>query len=118
MFYAFIAIFLPSVLALKLFDYLNKGISLKNSFYYYAVLLLISSFVNNILSYFLFNMSSNIIDSFIYPIFFSKYILMSIIVNILIMFIIIVLKNNVKFEINVKKSGVYNEKNRKKKKIS
>ena len=115
MLYAVIAILLPSVFGLKLLDYLKRGISLKNSFYYYMILLLGSSFINNILSYFFFDINSNFIDNFIYPIFFSKYVLMSVFVNTIIVLIIIVLQNNIQLEVKVKKVGDLNGKSKKKK---
>ena len=100
--FAFIAIFIPSIIGVKIIDYIEKGISLKQSIYHYSILILLSSVFNNLVSYILFHLKSQII---VYlntlPIYFCKYVIISIVINILLAFIFIIIEKNVSFELEV-----------------
>lgn len=70
MIYALIAILIPSVLGIKILDYLNRGLSLKNTIYYYFILVMLSNFFNNIFSYLFFKVDENTFYALCeYPIF-------------------------------------------------
>lgn len=100
-----IAVLVPSLVGVKILDYLEKGISLKNGIYYFAILLLFSSVIDNILTYLLFNINSDILTYLnTLPIFFCKYILISVVINVLLAIIIFIIKSNVIFEIEVEKN--------------
>ena len=100
--FTIIAVLLPSVLGVKLIDYLYKGLNLKRSLYFFVSLLLISSFINNFLVCVLFKIDSGIL---VYlndlPFFFCKYVLISLIINILFALLIVVMMKNVSLEVEV-----------------
>lgn len=117
MFYSFLAIFIPSVLGLKLLDYLNRGLTLKNTIYYYFILVILSNLFNSILCPLVFGIKNNVYDSInYYPSFFGKYVLVSIIINILLAIIIVVLRKSFKLEIEEKKNEKKSKKTIKSKK--
>lgn len=119
MIYGLMAILLPSVLGVKILDYLNKGLDLKNTVYYYFILVLFSNFFNNIFSYLIFKINENIFYSLCeYPILFSKFILVSIVINILLVFLIIILQKNIKIDVVTVSKGSKNVKRKTNKKKS
>lgn len=107
---AFVAIFLPSVIGVKIMDYLEKGLSLKNIIFYYIILVTVSLGINSVFSYLFFNINSEIVNNLnSLPIFLSKFLLVSIVINIVLSILLCVIKNNFSFNIEVKK----NEKSKK-----
>jgi len=114
---ALIAIFAPSFLGLKIIDYSEKGLSLKNSIYYFMVILMFTNIITNVITYLCFNISS---DMILYlntlPIFFAKYVITAIIATVLIAIGIIVFKKNISFKIEVVKNEEVSGKKRTKKK--
>ena len=117
MIYGLIAILFPSVLGVKILDYLNKGLSLKNTVYYYFILVMLSNFFNNIFSYLFFKVNENIFYALCeYPIFFSKFVLVSIAINILLVLLIIILQKNIKIDVVTVPIGSKNAKRKTNKK--
>lgn len=115
--YAIIAILLPSVLGVKILDYFNRGLSLKNTIYYFLILVLVSNFLNNIFAHVMFDVSENVFGALNdFPIFFSKFVLVSIIINLFLVFLIVVLQRSLKLEI-VAAEEKHNEKKKTKKTI-
>lgn len=115
--FAALAILLPSVFGIKFLDYLNKGLSFKNTIYYYLILVLGSNCFNNILSYLLFKVDNNIFSALNeFPVFFSKFVLTSIVINVLLVFIIIIFQKNIKIEVEVKEKNNVKKKTKKIKK--
>jgi len=114
---ALIAIFAPSFLGLKIIDYSEKGLSLKNSIYYFMVILMFTNIITNVITYLCFNISS---DMILYlntlPIFFAKYVITAIIATVLIAIGIIVFKKNISFKIEVVKNEEVSGKKRTKEK--
>lgn len=100
----FVAFFIPSLLGLKLIDILLKE-DKKELIFNYVILLSFSMIINNIISFAIFNIPSNIYYHLKeLPIFFSKYMVCSIVINILIAFIIIVVKKNCSLELEIEKN--------------
>lgn len=100
----FIALFIPSAVGLKLIDYFDKGLDFKRNIYYYILLLLLSTIITNVLVYLFFGVANNItayLDSL--PIFFAKYALVSLVLNLLLGLIIVVIRENISFQIEVEK---------------
>lgn len=114
---ALIAIFDPSFLGVKVIDYLEKKLSLKDSVYYFMIILLFTNIITNIITYLCFNVSS---DMVLYlntlPIFFAKYALTASVVSIIVAVGIIVFKKNISFKIEVVKNEKIGRKKRTKKK--
>lgn len=111
MLYGLLAVLVPSLIATKLLDYLNKGLSLKNTIYYYFILLGLSSCFDAVLSKILFGVESSLFNSIDdKPILFSKFMIMSIIINVFIVLIIMYFQKNLSIDI------VYKKVNEKKKK--
>ncbi len=103
--FSFVAIFVPSILGVGVIEYFKKNINLKNSIYYYAILLAFSNVINVVVSYCLFDVSSSIaiiLDSA--PIYFCKYIVVSILVNCILAFLIVLFEKNISFEVEVVKN--------------
>jgi len=89
-----IAVLIPSVIGVKVIESLMKEekIDKKRYIYFFLVLLLSSSIINNIISYVLFDVDMNILEFLnTFPIFFVKYCIVSILINVVIAFIIVVI---------------------------
>lgn len=100
--FAIIAILLPSFLGMKLMDYLLNGLKLKDLILYYGILVLLTQSINNVLVKYYYNLDDNLWNSLnIGTDFFSIYILVSIVINILLVLILVVLIKNIKFEVEV-----------------
>ena len=100
MIYGIIAILVPSVLGVKFFDYLNRGLSLKNTIYYYLILVLFSNILTVCLSYLVMNIGDNVFyNIWYYPIIFVKYTAISVVLNVCLVLFITVLKKNISFEV-------------------
>ena len=107
--YALIALLLPSLLGLKVMDYLLKGLTIKNIIFYYCILLLISQGINNLILVSFFDIdnlwnSLNDVSNF-----FSIYILISSVINVLLVLIFVVLIKNIKLEVEVEYAGKIDE---------
>ncbi len=105
---ALIALLGPSIIGLKFLEHLLKEINIKNMVYYFTILLTLSLTLNNIISALLFKVNNvfNALNS--YPLYFSKYVLVSLIINLLLaLFLSVIIKYikiNVKVEKNEKKN--------------
>ena len=58
--YTLISILLPSVIGVKIIEHINKGLSLKNTAYYYLILLTLSTILNSLISFFCFKVEDTI----------------------------------------------------------
>ena len=122
--FALIAVFLPSVIGVKIIDYLIGKLDLKRTIYWFCILLLLSTVVNNIIAYLVFGLDSQILYYLnTLPILFCKYVIISIMLNIILALgIIVCIKNisieiktaKIKEEINVKKIIKGSKRNNKK----
>ena len=101
--YALIAILAPSILGVKIIDYLNKGLSFKNTIYYFTILLLFSSILNSVIAYSLLNIDDKLFNNLNSSlVLFEEYSLISIFINILLALIVIVVQKNASFTLEVK----------------
>ena len=100
--FTIMAVFLPSLLALKIMDYLLGGLNLKNLILYYGILLLLSQSIGNMIVPSFLDIDKSLWNSLNAGTdFFSLYVLILIIINLLLAGIIVILIKNVKIEIEV-----------------
>ena len=100
-----IAVFIPSVIGIKLFDYLRKGLSLKNTIYYYLIFLGLSWMISGSLGISFFGTNSNLFnemcnDSFV----FAKFAGFNSLVNIILALLVEIIIKNVSFNISAEKN--------------
>ncbi len=101
--YALLAVFGPSIIGLKLLDYLKKGLNIKNVIYYYLSLLVLSSACTNVVVYYLLGTKKDLFDLLNSSVFFfGQYTLINVLVNIILVLIIYVFIKNISFDIVVK----------------
>ncbi len=98
-----IALIGPSVIGLKVLEHLLNGLSKKNIFYYFTILLTISVIINNSISYSLFNITDVFYHLNNFPIYLAKYVLISIIINIVLALILSIIIKSVRLKIEVEK---------------
>ena len=112
--FAIVAILLPSFVGIKLMDHLLKSLKVKDIVIYYGILVLFTQGINNILVKYYYNINDTLWNSLnIGTDFFSIYILVSLIINVLITLLLVVIVKNIKFEVEVayaKKNNVSNTK--------
>ena len=99
---AIIALLGPSIIGLKFLDYLIK-LNRKNTIYYFVILLTMSVTINNVISYLLFDVMDVVYHLSFFPIYLAKYVLISLIVNIVLALILSILIKNVSLKIEVQK---------------
>ncbi len=120
--FAVVAILLPSFVGIKLMDHLLKSLKVKDIVIYYGILVLFTQGINNILVKYYYNINDTLWNSLnIGTDFFSIYILVSLIINVLITLLLVVIVKNIKFEVEVayaKKNNVSNTKYKKDKRFS
>lgn len=100
--FAIIAVLLPSILGLMFFEYLYKKMNMKQSVYIYVLLLLISCLFNNFICCFAFEVKDSVIvflENF--PMFFFKYVFISITINIILAFVFTSLIKNCSIKVVV-----------------
>lgn len=95
-----IALFGPSIIGLKFLDYFVK-LNKKNTIYYFVILLTISITLNNIISYLFFNIADVIYHLNILPIYFGKYVFISLMINIVLAVILSIIIKGVSLKIEV-----------------
>ena len=104
--FAFIAIFIPSIIGVKIIDYIEKGIDLKKSVYFYSILLVFSAALNNLIANILFHMKSQVLNYLNdLPIYFCKFTTISIVLNIILAFAIIVINKNISFKVELEEDS-------------
>lgn len=111
--YILFVFFIPSILGLKIIDYFNKGLNLKNTIYAYVYLVFFSFVFNITFSYKLFGVTGDVLQILnYYPMLFVKMALVSIIINIILAIIWLTVQKNMQFKLEV--VGINNEKKDKK----
>lgn len=94
--YSLIAILGPSVIGVKILDYLKRGLGLKNTLYYYLILLVLSTIFNVTITYLLLGTENNLfVNLNIFPILLVKYMILSLGVNVVLSLIIFYLQKNI-----------------------
>ena len=97
--------FIPSIIGVRINNYFNKDLKIKNIIYNYTTLLFISFIINVLVMYNVFGIKEDIFkvfDSDMMP--FVQMAIISFIVNVILVFIGLVIQKNVGFKIEVEKN--------------
>lgn len=100
--YGLFAFFIPSVIGVRINNYFNKDLKVKNMIYSYITLLLFSFIINVLIMYNIFGIKEDIfgaINSDI--ILFIQMAIISIVINVILVFIGLVIQKNIMFKIEV-----------------
>lgn len=97
--------FIPSIIGVRINNYFNKDLKLKNIIYNYTTLLFFSFIVNILIMYNVFGIKEDIFKVFDSDIIlFTQMAIISFIVNVILVFIGLVIQKNVDFKIEVEKN--------------
>ena len=100
--YGLFAFFIPSVIGVRINNYFNKDLKVKNMIYSYITLLLFSFIINVLIMYNLFGIKENVFNVINSDtILFAEMAAISIIVNVILVFIGLVIQKNVMLKIEV-----------------
>ena len=100
--YSLFAFFIPSIIGIRINNYFNKELKIKNIIYNYITLLLFSFIINVLIMYNLFEVKEDVFSAINSDtILFAKMAAISIIVNVILVFIGLVIQKNVMFKIEV-----------------
>lgn len=100
--YSLFAFFIPSIIGVRINNYFNKELKIKNIIYNYITLLLFSFIINVLIMYNLFGIKENVFNVINSDtILFAEMAAISIIVNVILVFIGLVIQKNVMFKIEV-----------------
>ena len=97
--------FIPSIIGVRINNYFNKDLKIKNIIYNYTTLLFISFIINVLVMYNVFGIKEDIFKVFDSDIIlFMQMAIISFIVNVILVFIGLVIQKNVDFKIEVEKN--------------
>ena len=100
--YSLFAFFIPSIIGIRINNYFNKELKIKNIIYNYITLLLFSFIINVLIMYNLFGIKEDVFNAINSDtILFAEMAAISIIVNVILVFIGLVIQKNVMFKIEV-----------------
>ncbi len=100
--YSLFAFFIPSIIGVRINNYFNKELKIKNIIYNYITLLLFSFIINVLIMYNLFGIKENVFNVINSDtILFAEMATISIIVNVILVFIGLVIQKNVMFKLEV-----------------
>ena len=100
--YSLFAFFIPSIIGVRINNYFNKELKIKNIIYNYITLLLFSFIINVLIMYNLFGIKEDVFNAINSDtILFAEMATISIIVNVILVFIGLVIQKNVMFKIEV-----------------
>ena len=100
--YSLFAFFIPSIIGVRINNYFNKELKIKNIIYNYITLLLFSFIINVLIMYNLFGIKEDVFNAINSDtILFAEMAAISIIVNVILVFIGLVIQKNVMFKIEV-----------------
>ena len=113
---SFIGLLLPSLIGYKIFLNINKmrKFNIESKVFYYLMFVLFSNTISVFISKFLFGLNNNLDDNLnVSPLFSVKYIILSVIIN-LVLVVILSFAKEISFSIDIKKiKGCKHEKNSK-----
>lgn len=104
---SFIGLLLPSLIGYKIFLNINKKIkfNIESKVFYYLMFVLFSNTISVFISRFLLGLNNSLDDNlYAYPLFSMKYIIISIIVNIILVVILSFVKE-LSFSISIEKTN-------------
>lgn len=97
--------FIPSIIGVRINNYFNKDLKIKNIIYNYTTLLFISFIINVLVMYNVFGIKEDIFKVFDSDIIlFTQMAIISFIVNVILVFIGLVIQKNVGFKIEAEKN--------------
>lgn len=97
--------FIPSIIGVRINNYFNKDLKIKNIIYNYTTLLFISFIINVLVMYNVFGVKEDIFKVFDSDMMlFVQMAIISFIVNVILVFIGLVIQKNVGFKIEVEKN--------------
>ena len=97
--------FIPSIIGVRINNYFNKNLKIKNIIYNYTTLLFISFIINVLVMYNVFGIKEDIFKVFDSDMMlFVQMAIISFIVNVILVFIGLVIQKNVEFKIEVEKN--------------
>lgn len=97
--------FIPSIIGVRINNYFNKDLKIKNIIYNYTTLLFISFIINVLVMYNVFGIKEDIFKVFDSDMMlFVQMAIISFIVNVILVFIGLVIQKNVGFKIEVEKN--------------
>ena len=100
--YSLFVFFIPSIIGVRINNYFNKELKIKNIIYNYITLLLFSFIINVLIMYNLFGIKEDVFNAINSDtILFAEMATISIIVNVILVFIGLVIQKNVMFKIEV-----------------
>lgn len=100
--YSLFAFFIPSIIGIRINNYFNKELKIKNIIYNYITLLLFSFIINVLIMYNLFGIKENVFNVINSDtILFAEMAAISIIVNVILVFIGLAIQKNVMFKLEV-----------------
>ena len=100
--YSLFAFFIPSIIGVRINNYFNKELKIKNIIYNYITLLLFSFIINVLIMYNLFGIKEDVFNAINSDtILFAEMAAISIVVNVILVFIGLVIQKNVMFKIEV-----------------
>ena len=100
--YSLFAFFIPSIIGIRINNYFNKELKIKNIIYNYITLLLFSFIINVLIMYNLFGIKENVFNVINSDtILFAEMATISIIVNVILVFIGLAIQKNVMFKLEV-----------------
>lgn len=103
--YSMFALFIPSMIGVRINNYFNKDLKVKNIIYNYITLLFFSFVINAFIMYSLFNVKENIFDAINQnTILFVQCAGISMVVNVIFVLIGLVIQKNVQFKVEVEKN--------------
>ena len=103
--YSMFALFIPSMIGVRINNYFNKDLKVKNIIYNYITLLFFSFVINAFIMYSLFNVKENIFDAINQnTILFVQCAGISMVVNVILVLIGLVIQKNVQFKVEVEKN--------------
>lgn len=101
--FAFLALFIPSIIGIRIIGYFNKDLKIKDIIYDYITLFFFSFIINIIIMYNFFGVKENIFNALNNDIMLFVWIsLISIIINAILCLIGLAVQRNIKFNIEVK----------------
>ena len=105
--YVLFTLFIPSIIALRIINYFNKNLKIKDILYNYITLLLFSFIINMFIMFNFFGVKEDIFDALNSNIMLFIWMsLISIAVNIILCFIGLVIQKNIEFKIEVVENEV------------
>ena len=100
--YSLFTFFIPSIIGVRINNYFNKELKIKNIIYNYITLLLFSFIINVLIMYNLFGIKEDVFNAINSDtILFAEMAAISIVVNVILVFIGLAIQKNVMFKLEV-----------------